>query len=104
MQEMLSEVNSLFILQLQKPKVGFVKYQGLGNDFLLVDNRDRSEPSLSPEQAAKLCDRNFGVGGDGVIFVLPGKDGSDYTMRIYNSDSSEPEVSSENPIMNLFCS
>lgn len=80
---------------MQKAKVEFVKYQGLGNDFLLVDNRDQSEPSISPEQAAKLCDRNFGVGGDGVIFVLPGKDGADYTMRIYNSDSSEPEVGFE---------
>jgi diaminopimelate epimerase len=34
----------------------------------------------------QLCDRNFGVGADGVIFALPGKDGTDYGMRIYNSD------------------
>ncbi|CAN6566683.1 unnamed protein product [Malus baccata var. baccata] len=70
----------------------FVKYHGLGNDFILVDNRDSSEPKISPEQAAKLCDRNFGIGADGVIFALPGINGTDYTMRIYNSDGSEPEM------------
>lgn len=57
-----------------------------------MDNRKSSTPCISPEAAAKLCDRNFGVGADGVIFVLPGINGSDYTMRIYNSDGSEPEV------------
>lgn len=40
----------------------------------------------------KLCDRNFGIGADGVIFVMPGVNGTDYTMRIFNSDGSEPEV------------
>ncbi|CAM6128688.1 unnamed protein product [Calypogeia fissa] len=70
----------------------FVKYHGLGNDFLLVDNRDSETPKITPEQAIAVCDRNFGVGGDGVIFVLPGTNGSDYTMRIYNSNGSEPEM------------
>lgn len=59
---------------------------------LKVDNRDSETPKITPEQAIALCDRNFGVGGDGVIFVLPGNNGSDYAMRIYNSDGSEPEV------------
>jgi diaminopimelate epimerase len=44
----------------------FRKYQGLGNDFILIDNRASAEPIISPAQAAKLCDRNFGIGGDGV--------------------------------------
>ncbi|KAJ4828705.1 hypothetical protein Tsubulata_039236 [Turnera subulata] len=70
----------------------FVKYHGLGNDFILVDNRDSSEPKITPEQAAKLCDRNFGIGADGVIFAMPGINGTDYTMRIFNSDGSEPEM------------
>ncbi|MEO0374454.1 MAG: diaminopimelate epimerase [Cyanobacteria bacterium P01_A01_bin.17] len=72
--------------------VEFTKYQGLGNDFVLIDNRRQAEPLLTPEQAQKVCDRNFGVGADGVIFVLPGQGDTDYTMRIYNSDSSEPEM------------
>lgn len=70
----------------------FQKYHGLGNDFILLDNRHSREPLLTPQQAQQICDRNFGVGADGVIFLLPGHDGSDYTMRIFNSDGSEPEM------------
>jgi len=70
----------------------FDKYQGLGNDFILIDNRDQTEPLLTPAQAATLCDRHFGIGADGVIFVLPGQGDTDYTMRIFNSDGSEPEM------------
>lgn len=66
--------------------------------LLQVDNRDSETPKISPEQAVKLCNRNFGVGGDGVIFALPGINGSDYTMRIFNSDGSEPEVSSHTSV------
>ena len=72
--------------------LAFTKYQGLGNDFVLVDNRTSEEPCLTPEQAVKLCDRHFGIGADGVIFALPGQLGADYTMRIFNSDGSEPEM------------
>lgn len=72
--------------------IEFSKYHGLGNDFILIDNRAASEPSLTREQAAQWCDRHFGIGADGVIFALPGQDGTDYTMRIYNSDGSEPEM------------
>jgi diaminopimelate epimerase len=72
--------------------VEFVKYHGLGNDFILIDNRASSEPRLTPDQAIELCDRHFGIGADGVIFALPGRDGTDYTMRIFNSDGSEPEM------------
>lgn len=70
----------------------FVKYHGLGNDFILVDNRASTEPCLTSDQAIKLCDRHFGIGADGVIFALPGQEGTDYTMRIFNSDGSEPEM------------
>lgn len=70
----------------------FSKYQGLGNDFILIDNRHSPETMITPEQAKQICDRHFGIGADGVIFVLPGQDDTDYTMRIYNSDGSEPEM------------
>jgi diaminopimelate epimerase len=70
----------------------FTKYQGLGNDFILIDNRAQESPLLTPEQSAHWCDRHFGIGADGVIFLLPGQSGTDYTMRIYNSDGSEPEM------------
>ena len=72
--------------------LSFSKYHGLGNDFILVDNRQQMLPLLTPAQAIELCDRNFGIGADGVIFALPGEQDADYTMRIFNSDGSEPEM------------
>ncbi|KAL7496269.1 hypothetical protein ACHAWX_000302 [Stephanocyclus meneghinianus] len=74
--------------------IEFAKYEGLGNDFILIDDRDRDTPSLTPEQSERLCHRNFGIGGDGVIFALkaPTEGDFDFSMRIYNSDGSEPEM------------
>lgn len=72
--------------------IEFTKYQGLGNDFILIDNRHSPEPRLTPDQAIRWCDRHFGIGADGVIFLLPGQGGTDYSMRIFNSDGSEPEM------------
>ncbi|MDJ0532030.1 MAG: diaminopimelate epimerase [Xenococcaceae cyanobacterium MO_207.B15] len=72
--------------------IEFRKYQGLGNDFILIDNRHTSQPIITPEQAIAMCDRHFGIGADGVIFALAGEEDTDYTMRIYNSDGSEPEM------------
>lgn len=70
----------------------FAKYHGLGNDFILVDNRQQREPCITPQQAIQWCDRHFGIGADGVIFALPGEGDAHYTMRIFNSDGSEPEM------------
>ncbi|MFY0609144.1 MAG: diaminopimelate epimerase [Candidatus Atelocyanobacterium thalassa] len=70
----------------------FAKYQGLGNDFILIDNRSSSKLLLSSEQILKMCNRHFGIGADGIIFVLAGNEISDYGMRIFNSDGSEPEM------------
>jgi diaminopimelate epimerase len=68
----------------------FAKYQGLGNDFLVVDARTTG--SLITESAAKrLCDRRRGVGGDGVITLLPEANRT-ARMHIYNSDGSVPEM------------
>jgi diaminopimelate epimerase len=72
--------------------IAFSKYQGLGNDFILIDNRRSDTPFIEPDEAISWCDRHFGIGADGVIFVLPGQNGCDYTMRIFNSDGSEPEM------------
>ncbi|KAF5179935.1 Diaminopimelate epimerase, partial [Thalictrum thalictroides] len=88
----LKTIKSSFLDRKESGFLHFVKYHGLGNDFILVDNRDSFEPKVTPEQAVKLCDRNFGVGADGVIFAMPGFNGTDYTMRIFNSDGSEPEM------------
>ncbi len=72
--------------------IEFSKYHGLGNDFILIDNRYQAEPCLTPQQAVRACDRHRGIGADGVIFLMPGEDGTDYAMRIFNSDGSEPEM------------
>jgi diaminopimelate epimerase len=73
-------------------KIAFTKYQGSGNDFILIDNRHADEPLVTPATAARMCDRHFGIGADGVIFALPGRGDTDYTMRIFNADGSEPEM------------
>lgn len=73
--------------------LSFSKYHGLGNDFVLIDNRDDDAPVLTPAQSIEVCDRHTGVGADGVIFLLPPSDPTyDFSMRLYNSDGSEPEM------------
>ncbi len=73
----------------------FGKYHGLGNDFLVVDLRDASSDDAAaaqdPRTVAALCDRQFGVGGDGVLAILP-TTGADARMRVLNSDGSEAEM------------
>lgn len=69
----------------------FDKYEGLGNDFVVVDAADERE--LPPADAVSLCDRRFGVGGDGVLLVLPAREsGADVRMRVVNADGSIPEM------------
>jgi len=66
----------------------FTKMNGLGNDFVVVQHRDVPfEVNLLAEQ---ICDRHFGIGADGLVFILP-SDKADYRMRIFNADGSEAE-------------
>lgn len=65
----------------------FDKYQGTGNDFILIDNRD-SSIKLSVAQIAFLCDRRFGIGADGLM-LLENADGYDFRMVYYNADGNE---------------
>jgi diaminopimelate epimerase len=75
----------------------FVKVEGLGNDFLVIDLRPGkpahalAEAAQNPEIVRALCNRNFGVGGDGVLAILPGLQG-DARMRVLNADGSEAEM------------
>jgi diaminopimelate epimerase len=69
----------------------FAKYQGIGNDFVMFadpDDRMRLDENL----ARRLCDRRFGIGGDGVIRVIPGREGGELFMDYYNSDGSIGEM------------
>lgn len=68
----------------------FWKYQGIGNDFIVLDCINDPVP-VDPAWCKKVCDRHFGVGADGVLYILPGQ-GTDITMRIINADGSEAEM------------
>ena len=68
----------------------FWKYQGIGNDFILLDGTDGSL-RIDPEWCRKACDRHYGIGADGVLYVMPGES-TDITMRIINADGSEAEM------------
>ena len=70
----------------------FVKMSGAGNDFVVIDNRALHH-ALTREQIARLCDRHFGIGADGLLAVEPA-DGAtaDFRMRYYNADGGEAEM------------
>ncbi|MGI6119464.1 MAG: diaminopimelate epimerase [Desulfosporosinus sp.] len=69
----------------------FIKMHGLGNDFVFLDHLTITGDEDYPKLAKRLCHRQFGIGGDGLIVVLPSKV-ADAKMRIINSDGSEPEM------------
>lgn len=63
----------------------FYKYQGAGNDFVLIDNKLQQFNHQQPDLIARLCDRRFGIGGDGIMF-LQAKEAFDFEMIYYNAD------------------
>lgn len=70
----------------------FSKLHGLGNDYIYISGfHEDLDPYDLPALSQTLSDRNFGVGGDGIILVLPSH-GADFRMRIFNSDGSEAEM------------
>ncbi len=67
--------------------IEFFKYEGTGNDFVIIDNRDLLFPK-EKEIVKKLCDRRFGIGGDGLI-LLENDPAADFKMVYYNSDGNQ---------------
>lgn len=70
-------------------EVKFVKYEGAGNDFVLIDTRVDQPQSLDRQQIAAICDRHFGVGADGLMMLGKADEGFDFSMRYFNSDGGE---------------
>ncbi|WP_371369265.1 Diaminopimelate epimerase [Sporomusa rhizae] len=68
----------------------FTKWHGLGNDFVIV-NGMKEHIADYHQQALNICDRNFGIGADGLVVLLP-SDIADFRMRIFNSDGSEADM------------
>jgi diaminopimelate epimerase len=68
--------------------VHFSKYHGTGNDFVMIDGRDRETSVFTTKVIRRLCDRRFGIGGDGLIIVEESKQ-FDFTMRYFNADGKE---------------
>lgn len=75
-------------------EIGFTKMHGLGNDYLVINCIDKTnfiEENEMPKIARYLCNRNFGVGADGIILINKSKI-ADFKMQIYNSDGSEAQM------------
>ncbi len=72
-------------------KIHFYKYQGTGNDFVILDNRDGRYNSLNRQQVKDLCDRRFGIGADGLM-MLNNKEGYDFEMKYFNADGGESSM------------
>ena len=67
--------------------LSFYKYQGTGNDFIILDNRLGLYDNINSKQVAHLCNRKFGIGADGLM-LMNTKEGFDFEMIYYNADGN----------------
>ena len=69
-------------------KLQFTKMHGIGNDYIYFDCVNNTPPSDPEKLSIKLSDRHFGIGGDGIVLIMP-SDVADFRMRMFNADGSE---------------
>ncbi|MGC4038035.1 MAG: diaminopimelate epimerase [Chitinophagaceae bacterium] len=69
----------------------FYKYQGTGNDFIILDNRKKEYSMLTTTMIHSLCERRYGVGADGLM-LLNERNGYDFEMKYYNADGNESSM------------
>ncbi len=72
-------------------KIEFFKYQGTGNDFVILDNRENKYSGLTVKQVKNICNRRFGIGADGLM-LLTKKEGYDFEMIYFNADGNESSM------------
>lgn len=79
------------MVSLNGSRLRLIKFEGAGNDFLVVDPASRAD--IGADAVRALCDRSAGVGADGVIRVSAGSDGADLAMELWNADGSRAAMS-----------
>src|SRR5271155_2524912 len=79
------------LIELSDRQMRFTKMHGIGNDYVYLSTFDQDAPADPAKLAVAVSDRHYGIGGDGLILIMP-SDRADARMRMFNADGSEGEM------------